>query len=126
MMTPGRIQDPEGAKTAIISFKTAAGTIAAIHMQTYKIVCFRDAAGGRLRVETAAIAGGKHDSSKQGLRNILIYKSHVYKKATLDQERCSHKSDQKARNMWVANQIKNLGHYEDVSSPTSHTHEEYM
>ena len=42
VMTPGRIQDPEGAKTAIISFKTAAGSIAAIHRQTFKIVCFRD------------------------------------------------------------------------------------
>ncbi len=98
VMTPGRIQDPEGAKTAIISFKTAAGAIAVVHKQTFRIVCFRDAAKGRLRVDTAATAGGKEDSSKQGLRSILIYKSHMYKEATLDPERCSQKSYQKARN----------------------------
>jgi len=53
-MTPRRIQDPEGAKTVVVSFKTTAGAVAAIHKQTYKIVCFGDAAGGRLRVDTAA------------------------------------------------------------------------
>jgi hypothetical protein len=126
VMTPGRIQDPEGAKTAIISFKTTAGAVAAIHRQTYKIVCFRDATGGRLRVDTTATAGGKHDPSKHGLRSILIYKSHMYKEASLDPERCTQKSDQKARNLWVANQIKQLGHNEDINSPTTHTHEEYM
>jgi hypothetical protein len=103
VMTPGRIQDPEGAKTVIISFKTAARTIAAIHMQTYTIVCFKDAAGGRLRVDAAATTGGKQDPSKQGLRSILTYKSHMYTEASIDPERCIHKSDQMAMNMWVAN-----------------------
>ena len=42
VMTPGRIQDPEGAKTVVMSFKSAAGTVATIHKQTYKIVCFAD------------------------------------------------------------------------------------
>ena len=28
--------------------------------------------------------------------------------------------------MWVANQIRQLGHYENVSNPTKHTHAEYM
>ena len=105
-MTPGRIQDPGGAKTAIISFKTTAGAVAAIQWQTYKIVCFRDTAGGRLRVDTAATAGGKQDSSKQGLRIILIYKSHMHKEASLDPERCTQKTDRKARNLWVATQIR--------------------
>ena len=53
-MTPSRIQDPEGAKTVLISCKTTAGAVATIHKQTYKIVCFGDAAGGRLRVDAAA------------------------------------------------------------------------
>ena len=97
-MTPGRIQDPEGAKTAIISFKTTTGAVAIVHRQTFRIVCFKDVAGGRLRVDNAATAGGKHDSSKQGLRSILIYKSYMYKEATLDPERCTQKSDQKAKN----------------------------
>ena len=35
VMTPGRIQDPEGAKIVIISFKTTARAITTIHKQTY-------------------------------------------------------------------------------------------
>ena len=30
VMTPGRIQDPEGAKTIVVTFKTAAGAILAV------------------------------------------------------------------------------------------------
>ena len=29
-------------------------------------------------------------------------------------------------NMWVANQLRKLRHYEDVSSPDNRTQEEYM
>ncbi len=64
VMTPGRIQYPEGAKTVIISFKTSEGAIALIHMQTYKIACFKDATRGRLRMDAAATVGGKQDPSK--------------------------------------------------------------
>ena len=34
--------------------------------------------------------------NKKGRRVILIYKAHMYKKVTLDPERCSYKSDEKA------------------------------
>jgi len=71
----------------IISFKTAAGAVAAIPKQTYKIVCFKDASRDRLRVDVAATTGGKQDPSKHGLRSILVYKSHMYKEASLDPER---------------------------------------
>ena len=40
-------------------------------------------------MDTAATTGGKQDPGKQGLRIILIYKSHMYKEASLDLERCS-------------------------------------
>ncbi len=77
-------------------------------------------------MDTAATTGGKQDQSKQGLRSILIYKSHVYKEASLDPERCTFKSDEKARNSWVSNLIGDLGHYEDVGSPANNTQQEYM
>ena len=76
-------------------------------------------------MDAAATAGGKQDPSKQELRSILIYKSHMYKEASLDPKRCSHKTDQHARNLWVANQLRQLRHYEDGNSPDNHTHEEY-
>jgi hypothetical protein len=44
VMSPGRIQDLEGANTVLISFKTTARTVAAVHRQTYTIVCFKDTA----------------------------------------------------------------------------------
>ena len=89
----------------IISFKTSSGAVTTIHKQTYTIVCFKDATRGRLRVNAAATTCGKQDPRKQGLPSILLYKSHMYTEAYFDPERCNHKSDQKAMNMWVANQI---------------------
>ena len=77
-------------------------------------------------MDVAATTGGKQGQRKQSLRSILIYKSHMYTEASLDPERCSYKSDQKAMNLWVANSIRQLGHYEDVSNPNIHTREEYM
>ena len=59
VMTLERIQDPKGAKTVIISFKTTSRAMATIHRQTDKIVCFKDALGGRLRVDDAVSAGEK-------------------------------------------------------------------
>ena len=61
VMTPSRIQDPKGAKTMVISFKTAAGAVATIHKETYKIFCFGDAASDRLRVDATATSRGKQD-----------------------------------------------------------------
>jgi hypothetical protein len=118
VMMPGRNQDPEGAKTVVVSFKTAAGAIIAVQRQTFKIVCFKDMDNGRLRVDTAATIGGKQDMSKQGLRVILIYKSHMYNEATLDPERCTHKSDEKARRAWLVAYIRQIDKYEDIHSPT--------
>jgi hypothetical protein len=34
--------------------------------------------------------------NKQGRRVILIYKAHMYSDSSLDPERCSHKTDEKA------------------------------
>ena len=35
----------------------------------------------------------------------------------MDPERCNLKADQKAKSQWAANQVRQLGHYEDVGSP---------
>ena len=95
-MTPGRIQDPEGAKTIVVSFKTAAGAILAVQRRTYKIVCFRDIDNGRLKVDTSTTIGGKQDMSKQGRRIILIYKAPIYTEASLDPEKRTHKHPREA------------------------------
>ena len=73
IMTPGRINDPEGAETVVVSFKTASGAILAVQRHTYKIVSFMDNDNDRLRVDTTATIGGKQDINKQGRRVRLIY-----------------------------------------------------
>ena len=102
----------------MVSFKTAVGAKIAVQRQTLKIVCFRDMDNGRLRVDTVATIGGKPDMSKQGRRVILIYKSHMYNEATLDPERCTHKSDDKSKRACLVTNIRQIDQYEDIHSPT--------
>jgi len=77
-------------------------------------------------VDLAATAGGKQYPSKQGLRSILSYRSHIYKEASLDPERCNFKVDQKDKTQWVATQIRQIGRHEDVSSPNIYTQAKNM
>jgi hypothetical protein len=103
---------PGRSEKIVVSLKTAAGAIIAVQRKTFKIICFKDMDNRRLRVDTAVVCfkdmdnrrlrvdtaatiGGKHNMSKQGRRVILIYKSHMCNEATLDPERCTHKSDEK-------------------------------
>ena len=71
-MNPNMIQDPEGAKTMVISFKTVTGAVAAVHRKTFKHVCFGDAISGRLKVDTTTTSRGKQYLHKQGRMSILI------------------------------------------------------
>jgi len=116
-MTPDRIQDPEGAKTVVVSFKTVARAILAVQRQTYKIVSYKDNDNGRLRVDTTSTIGSKHDMNKQGRMVILIYKAHMYTEASLDPERCTHKSDEKARRNWLQTHLRQIDQYEDIDIP---------
>jgi hypothetical protein len=52
-MTPGRIQDPEGYKTIVVSFKTAAGAITTIQRHTLRFVCYSDTNNERLKIDMA-------------------------------------------------------------------------
>ena len=108
VMTPGKIHDPEGAKTYVVSFKTAAGAILAVQRHTYKIVKFRDITSERLIVDTAATIGGMQDMNKDGRRVMLIYKAHMYKEATLDPKRCSHKADEKTMRSWLQTHLRQI------------------
>ena len=100
-MTPDRIQDPEGAKTIVVSFKTAAGSITTIQRQTLRFVCFDDTNNDRLRIDMAVTAGGKQNPFLQGRRVMLIYKTHMHPEASLNPEHCTPKSDARARNTWL-------------------------
>jgi len=119
-MRLGRIQDPEGAKITVMSFKTSAGAILTVQRQTYKIDCFRDATSGRLKVDPDATAGGKHNTALQGSRILLIYKTYMHTKLALDPERCAFKTNATMRIKWITKQIQQVDQHEDcISSPTS-------
>jgi len=83
-MSTGRVQDPEGAKTIILSYKTAAGAVTTISRQNLKIVCFGDTHTGRLRVDTHTTAGGKQDCNMQGRRMVLIYMASMHSGSSLN------------------------------------------
>ena len=55
--------------------------------------------------------------NKQGRRVILIYKAHMYTEASLDPERCTHKSDEKATRSWLQTHFSHIDQYEDIASP---------
>jgi hypothetical protein len=107
-MSTGRIQDPEGAKTIILSFKTTAGAALAISRHNIKLICFADVTTGRLRVDADAIAGGKQDNNAPGRRTILIYKTNMHPGSTLNPELCTAKADRIARRRWLTTTLKQL------------------
>ena len=107
-MSTGRIQDPEGAKTIILSYKTATGAVDAIQRQTVKIVCFTDNDTGRLNVDIPATLGGKQDGSKQGRRMILIYKTSMHANSSLNPTQCTQRTDRNARQKWIINTVQQL------------------
>ena len=54
---------------------------------------------------------------KQGRRVILIYKAHMHTEASLDPEKCTHKSDEKAKRRWIQTHLRQIDQYEDIASP---------
>ena len=113
-MTLGRIQDPEGAKTIVVSFKTTAGAIATIQRQTLRFVCYNGTVSGRLKIDMAATTGGRQNPSLHGRRMMLIYSSHMHPEALLDPEHCTPESDARAKSSWLHAHIKTVDQYEDV------------
>ena len=48
----------------------------------------------------------------------------MYNEASLDPERCTHKSDEKARRAWLLTHIRQIDQYEDIISPTEEQQED--
>ena len=41
----------------------------------------------------------------------------MYNEATFDLERCTHKSDEKARRNWLITHLRQIDQYEDINNP---------
>ena len=88
-MSTRHIQDPEEARTIILSYKTSAGAASVISRQNMNIVCFADTHTGRLIVDKNAKLGGKQNKSMQGRRMILIYKTDMHSAPSLNPTQCT-------------------------------------
>jgi hypothetical protein len=116
-MSTGRVQDPEGAKTIILSYKIVACAVATIHRQNLKIVRFVDNNTGRLGVDKHATSGGKQDPSMQGKRMVLIYNTIMHSGSSLNPTQCTQRSDRNARQRWLITTLQQLEQYKPTADP---------
>ncbi len=86
-MSLGRVQDPEGAKTVVISFNTTAGAVLAVIKRRFLITCYTEANTGRLRLDPTLTAG-QTAGSHSGAKKILIYDTHPQPLSSLDPINC--------------------------------------
>jgi hypothetical protein len=89
-MSPGRVQDPEGAKTIVINFNTAAKAVASEVKRRFLITCYTEADTGRLRLDPTLTTGQPADSHT-GAKKIIIYDTQIipcqaWTQSTADQE----------------------------------------
>jgi hypothetical protein len=64
-MFPGRVQDPEGAKTIVLNYKLAAGAIVAMVKHMFLLTCYNEKHTGRMRLD-AALTSGRTAGPQQG------------------------------------------------------------
>ena len=120
-MSTRRIQDPEGAKTIILSFKTTAGATMAISRMNIKLICFVDVLTERLRVDADAIARGKQDNSAHIRRMVLICKTNMHPVSIPNPEQCTPMVDRNARKRWLTTTMRQLDQHQDTASPPPDT-----
>ena len=124
-MSTRHIQNPKGAKTFILSFKTAAGVALVISRQNLKLICFADVTIGRLRVDTDATAVGKQDNNAHGRRMVLIYKTKMHPGSILNPEQCTTKMDRSNRKRWLTATLQQMDqHQATTGQPHEHAHDE--
>jgi hypothetical protein len=106
-MSPGRVQDPEGAKTITISFNTAAGAVAAIVKRRFLITCYTEPDTDRMRLD-AALTAGDPAGAKKGVKKILIYDNFMHLLGSLDPSKCGMGITARDRTTWVVTTLKLL------------------
>jgi hypothetical protein len=56
-MSPGRVQDPQGAKTIVLSYKTTTGAVAIVVKHRFMLTCYTEEHTGRMRLDAALTSG---------------------------------------------------------------------
>jgi len=70
-MSPGRVQNPEGAKTIVLSYKTTAGVVATVVKHRFLLTCYTEEHTGRLRLDATLTSGKLREHNKE--KKKLIY-----------------------------------------------------
>jgi hypothetical protein len=82
-VSPERVQDPEGAKTLVVIYRTTSGATTTIIKRRFQVTCYIEPDTGRLRVDPAFTTGiirGSHTGAKKN----LIYDAFVHPQSDLD------------------------------------------
>ena len=56
-MSPGRVQDHEVAKTIVLSYKAAAGSVAPMAKHMFMLTCYIEEHTGRMRLDATLTSG---------------------------------------------------------------------
>ena len=64
-MSPGQVQDPKGAKTIVLSYKTTAGVVAGVVKHMFLLTCDTEEHPGRMHLD-ATLTSGRTTGAQQG------------------------------------------------------------
>ncbi len=115
-MSPGRIEDPEGAKTVVVIFNTAAGAAASIIERRFLITCYTEADRGRLRLDAALTTSDILGARKRVEKN-LIYDNIMHPLSSLDPINCGQGITPRERLTWATNTLKILEQLSSIILP---------
>ena len=115
-MSPGRIRDPEGAKTIVVSFNTTAGAITTIVKRRFLITCCTETDTCRLKLNSALTAGDT-GGAKKGAKKILIYDSCMHPLSSSDPSKCGPGVTPRERLTWAINTLKLLEQIPSIAVP---------
>ena len=115
-MSPGRVQDPEGAKKITLSYNTPAGAIAAITKRRFLITCYTEHDTSRLRLDPA-LTSGTTAGARSGAKKILIYDSYMHPLSALDPVNCGPGTTPRDKTTWVGNTLKVMEHFDPIPLP---------
>ncbi len=116
LMTPGRAQDSEGAKTLVVSFRTAAGAVAAISKHRFQIICAKNEDTRRLKVDFQ-LTEGHRTASLSGQKTILIYTAIPHPLSSLTPEGFTINTNIRDRTAWIQDVLKRLDQFPAVQGP---------
>ena len=86
-MSPGRVQDSEGAKIIVLSYKTSTEAAATIIKQRFVITCFTEAETRRLRLDPV-LTSSRTTGAQLNVKKILIYDVTPHSLSYLNPSKC--------------------------------------